>query len=65
MWPYGRELTGYEVLNLNDTLTKGKAAGVRVLIAPFSSGQRTSAMVQFPGGYIAELHEVVEAKESK
>ncbi|EHL32034.1 VOC family protein [Legionella drancourtii] len=56
-WPYGRELTGYEVSNLNETLEKGKAAGVNVLVAPFVSGERTSAMVQFPGGYIAEIHE--------
>jgi predicted enzyme related to lactoylglutathione lyase len=56
-WPYGREMTGYEVPNLNETLDKAKAAGVKILVAPFVSGQRTSAMVQFPGGHIAEIHE--------
>ncbi len=59
-WPYGRELTGYEVPNLNETLEKAKAAGVNVLVAPFVSEERTSAMVQFPGGYIAEIHELAK-----
>lgn len=59
-WPYGRELTGYEVPNLNETLVKAKAAGVNVLVAPFVSGERTSVMVQFPGGYIAEIHELAK-----
>jgi hypothetical protein len=27
-----------------------------VLVAPFLSEGRQSAMVQFPGGYIAEIH---------
>jgi len=55
-YPYGRELTGYEVANLTNTLTKAKAAGVEILVAPFSADQRASAVVQFPGGYIAEIH---------
>jgi predicted enzyme related to lactoylglutathione lyase len=59
-WPYGRELTGYEVPSLNETLEKAKAAGVNVLVAPFVSEERTSAMVQFPGGYIAEIHELAK-----
>jgi hypothetical protein len=55
-YPYGRELTGYEVTNLNETLAKAKSAGVTVLVEPYSSGDRRSAMVLFPGGYIAEIH---------
>src|SRR5277367_5590278 len=55
-YPYGRELTGYEVANLNETLAKAKSAGVTVLVEPYSSGDRGSAMVLFPGGYIAEIH---------
>jgi predicted enzyme related to lactoylglutathione lyase len=55
-YPYGREVTGYEVPSLTDTLTKAKAAGVEVLVAPYTADQRTSAIVQFPGGYIAEIH---------
>jgi hypothetical protein len=55
-YPYGREMTGYEVSNLADTLGKAKAAGVEILVAPFTAEQRTSAIVQFPGGHIAEIH---------
>jgi len=55
-YPYGRELTGYEVTNLNETLAKAKSAGVTVLVEPYKSGDRGSAMVLFPGGYIAEIH---------
>jgi hypothetical protein len=55
-YPYGRETTGYEVANLASTLTKAKAAGATILVAPYSSDQRNAAIVQFPGGYIAEIH---------
>jgi predicted enzyme related to lactoylglutathione lyase len=55
-YPYGRELTGYEVANLKDTLAKASASGATILVAPFTSEDRTSAIVQFPGGYIAEIH---------
>jgi len=55
-YPYGRELTGYEVTNLDETLAKAKSAGVTVLVEPFKSGDRESAMVLFPGGYVAEIH---------
>jgi predicted enzyme related to lactoylglutathione lyase len=55
-YPYGRELTGYEVANLTDTLTKAAASGATVLVEPFTSDGRTSAIVQFPGGYIVEIH---------
>jgi predicted enzyme related to lactoylglutathione lyase len=57
-YPYGRELTGYEVTNLDDTLAKAKAAGVNVLVQPYLSDDRMAAMVQFPGGYVAEIHAV-------
>jgi hypothetical protein len=55
-YPYGRELTGYEVTNLDETLAKAKTAGVTVLVEPFKSGDHESTMVLFPGGYIAEIH---------
>jgi predicted enzyme related to lactoylglutathione lyase len=54
--PYGRELTGYEVTDLQATLAKAKAAGVTTLVEPYTSDGRTAAMLQFPGGYIAEVH---------
>jgi predicted enzyme related to lactoylglutathione lyase len=55
-YPYGRELTGYEVLDVDTTVTKAKRAGARVLVEPYSADDRRSAFVQFPGGYIAEIH---------
>jgi predicted enzyme related to lactoylglutathione lyase len=55
-YPYGRELTGYEVVNLKDTLAKATASGATVVVEPFTSEHRTSAIVQFPGGYVAEVH---------
>jgi hypothetical protein len=55
-YPYGRELTGYEVRHVNETLAKAKSAGVTVLVEPYRSGNRESAMLQFPGGYVAEIH---------
>ena len=58
-WPYGRDTTGYEVADLDATLAKATAAGAAVLVPAFASGDRRSAMVQFPGGYIAEIHMIV------
>lgn len=55
-WPYGREVTGYAVANLSTTLTKATAAGVETLVPAHAEGDRQSAMVRFPGGYIAEIH---------
>ena len=59
-YPYGREMTGYEVTNLTDTLTKAQASGVDVLVPPYKTDERESAVVQFPGGYIAEIHSVIK-----
>ena len=61
-YPYGREMTGYEVSNLAGTLEKARAAGVSVLDGPFSTDGRNSAIVQFPGGYIAEIHSATSEK---
>lgn len=58
-YPYGRELTGYETLDLDTTLVKAKSAGARVIVEPYSAADRRSAFVQFPGGYIAEIHATV------
>jgi len=59
-YPYGREVTGYEVTDLAATLTKAKGARVTVLVASYQAGQREAAIVQFPGGYIAEIHSQVK-----
>lgn len=55
-FPYGREVTGYEVSDLEKTLSKAESLGVIVLVKPFTSNERNSVVVQFPGGYIAEIH---------
>lgn len=55
-YPYGREITGYEVADLSDTLAKAKSAGATVLVEPYASDGRQSTMVAFPGNYIAEIH---------
>ncbi len=58
-YPYGREITGYEVANLSDTLSKAEAVGVAVLVDPYKADDRNAAIVRFPGGYIAEVHSLV------
>jgi predicted enzyme related to lactoylglutathione lyase len=61
-YPYGHEVTGYEVVNLAETLGKAKAAGVSVLTGPYTAGRRSGAMVEFPGRYIAEIHSATAGK---
>ncbi|MGM4910906.1 glyoxalase [Rhizobium sp. 768_B6_N1_8] len=57
-FPYGREMTGYETADLDATLQKAKESGAEILVEPYQSGDRRAAMVEFPGGYIAEIHAV-------
>ena len=54
-YPYGREISGYEVANLADTVSKAKAAGATVLVDPYTADRRQAAIISFPGGYIAEI----------
>ncbi|MDE1918895.1 MAG: glyoxalase [Sphingomonadales bacterium] len=56
-WPYGRDMTGYQVSDLAATLARAKAAGADLLVAPHAAAGRSSAIVRFPGGYIAEIHQ--------
>ncbi|MGA2891869.1 MAG: glyoxalase [Xanthobacteraceae bacterium] len=55
-YPYGREINGYEVADLPGTLAKAKAAGVTVVVDPYTVDGRQASIVAFPGGYIAEIH---------
>jgi hypothetical protein len=55
-YPYGREMSGYEVADLADTVGKAKAAGATVLVDPYTADRRQAAIVSFPGGYVAEIH---------
>jgi len=63
-YPYGRETTGYEVTDLRATLSKAEAAGVTEIVEPYTSDGRASALVQFPGGYVAEIHAVSSAQHA-
>jgi len=58
-YPYGHELTGYEVVNVSDTLVKAKASGAKVLVEPYVADGRQIAMLAFPGNYVAEIHAAV------
>lgn len=55
-YPYGREMTGYEVSDVDETLVKAKAAGASVLVPSYVADDRTATILQFPGGYVAEIH---------
>jgi hypothetical protein len=57
-YPFGHELTGYEVTDLADALAKATAAGATILSPAYDGKDRTTAIVEFPGGYIAEVHEL-------
>lgn len=59
VYPYGSETTGYEVDDLQTTLTRAQSLGVSVLVPSTTYGDRKSAMVRFPGGYVAEIHQVL------
>jgi predicted enzyme related to lactoylglutathione lyase len=55
-WPYGTELTGYEVTDLDATLKRAQDSGAKVVVDAQAEGSRRAAMVRFPGGYVAEIH---------
>jgi hypothetical protein len=56
-YPFGREVTGYAVTSVTATLAAAKGAGATVLWGPYTSRRLDSAILQFPGGYIAEIHD--------
>lgn len=58
-YPFGHEITGYLVVDLAATLEKAKAAGVKILAVPYTASDRTTTIVEFPGGYIAEIHSLI------
>lgn len=55
-YPFGHEVSGYEVKDLDATLAKATANGAKALVSRYDSEDRSSAMVEFPGGYIVEIH---------
>lgn len=58
-WPYGRDITGYEVADLDATLARAAAAGAETLVSASTGDDRRTAIVRFPGGFIAEIHSIV------
>jgi predicted enzyme related to lactoylglutathione lyase len=59
-YPYGREVTGYLVADLDSTLAKAQGVGVQVLSPANRTVEGHTAMVEFPGGYVAEIHELAK-----
>ncbi|MEA3083677.1 MAG: hypothetical protein QOC89_1374 [Paraburkholderia sp.] len=57
-YPFGRETTGYQVQDLAAALDKAQANGVKVLFQPYQTDSGKTAVVEFPGGYVAEIHDV-------
>jgi predicted enzyme related to lactoylglutathione lyase len=55
-YPFGHETTGYQVQDLGTTLEKAKGTGAKILSAPYKMNDRSSVIVELPGGYIAEIH---------
>src|SRR5438128_2709128 len=48
-YPYGREMTGYEVTNLAETLTKATAAGADGLVPPSTTDEPYAVVARLPG----------------
>jgi len=61
-YPFGHETTGYAVQDLGATLLKASASGAKILSPLYSSASRNSAIVEFPGNYIAEIHSAIPPK---
>jgi hypothetical protein len=47
----------YAVTNLAAKLAKAKAAGAEALWGPYRSAAIDTAVAEFPGGYVAEVHQ--------
>jgi predicted enzyme related to lactoylglutathione lyase len=59
-YPFGHEVTGYQVADLDATLAKAQNAGVKLLSPANRTAEGRTAMVEFPGGYVAEIHELTQ-----
>jgi predicted enzyme related to lactoylglutathione lyase len=47
------------VQDLSATLAKATAAGAKILSSPYKLSDRITAIAEFPGGYIAEIHSLI------
>jgi predicted enzyme related to lactoylglutathione lyase len=59
-YPFGHEVTGYQVADLDATLAKAQGVGVQLLSPASRTVEGRTAMVEFPGGYVAEIHELTK-----
>lgn len=57
-YPYGRETTGYQVADVDATLAKAVSTGAAVLAPSYAIAGGHTAVIEFPGGYVAEIHDV-------
>jgi predicted enzyme related to lactoylglutathione lyase len=57
-FPYGWETTGYEVGDLAAALKKASSLGATIIVPAVKANGRSSAIVGFPGGYLAEVHSI-------
>lgn len=56
-FPFGRETTGYAVADVAATLDRAQATGAKVLSPAYATATGKTAVIEFPGGYIAEVHD--------
>jgi len=42
-------------------LEKAKASGAKILSTPYLMTDRKTAIIEFPGGYIAEIHSEIHS----
>jgi hypothetical protein len=61
-YPFGYEISGYGVENLQKTLDAAVTHGVTVEFAPVQLKDRRTAIVKFPGGFVAEIHSETKSR---
>jgi hypothetical protein len=62
-YPFGYDISGYEVSDLAQTLANAAAHDAKLLFGPVESADRRTAIVKFPGGFIAEIHAPLKIKD--
>ena len=56
-WPFGRDVTGYAVADLDAALRRAQATGGTVVGSRYEAAGRPALLIMFPGGYVAEIHQ--------
>jgi hypothetical protein len=46
-------------------MEKARIAGAKILSRPYTTGNRSTAVVEFPGGYIAEIYSSAARRQVK